>query len=100
MSFDWLNKFHNNMQKPDNYAEKTLAAYKLGMRSRGSIAGVRVETTPHSCAASSEIEKTAVFHPADAPRLPLPTCEHGKSCPCVYRPVMTYEVHDDDPPVQ
>ena len=42
MSFNWLNNFQQEMEKPDDYAEKTLAAYKLGMRAKGSIVGVRI----------------------------------------------------------
>ena len=42
MPFDWLNDFHRGMEKADNYAEKTLAAYKLGIKAGGSIRGVSV----------------------------------------------------------
>jgi hypothetical protein len=34
-----------------------------------------------------------VLHPDQAPRLPLPGCERGRDCRCVYRPVMTYEAY-------
>ena len=40
MAFDWLTNFHHSEQKPENYAEKTLAAYRLGMKAKGSISGV------------------------------------------------------------
>lgn len=92
MAFDWLNKFHKEMEKPENYAEKTLAAYKLGMRSKGSIAGVRVELLPNACVVCGAVDESAVFHPDDAPRIPLPKCENNGRCRCVYRPVMTYEI--------
>lgn len=94
MAFDWLNKFQREMEKPANYAEKTLAAYKLGMRSKGSIAGVRVEIDPKGCDACQEIDETAVFYPDEAPHVPLPKCTKAKTCGCVYRPVMAYEVED------
>lgn len=91
MAFDWLNKFHKKMEKPANYAEKTLAAYNLGMRSKGSIAGVRLETDANGCAACRAIDETAVYHPDEAPHVPLPECTQPKMCGCVYRPVMSYE---------
>ena len=91
MAFDWLNKFHKEMDQADDYAEKTLAAYKLGMRSKGSIAGVRVELVPGACEICRQVDETAVFHPDNAPRLPLENCQNDKKCRCVYRPVMTYE---------
>lgn len=94
MSFDWLDKFQKEMPQADNYAEKTLAAYKLGMRAKGSIAGVRVELVAGACAVCGGVDETAVFHPDEAPRLPLPNCQNNGACRCVYRPVMTYEVEE------
>lgn len=94
MAFEWLNDFQHEMEKPPNYAEKTLAAYRLGMRAKGSIAGVRIEIDEAGCDACQALDETAVFHPDDAPQLPLPECTKGRRCGCVYRPVMTYEVGD------
>ena len=91
MSFEWLNKFHNNRVKSADYAEKTLASYRLGMKAKGSIAGVRIATTPQSCAAIQPHAGNKRYHPDDAPHIPLPDCPHATTCPCVYRPVMTYE---------
>ncbi len=92
MSFNWLNEFQHEIKKPDNYAEKTLAAYRLGMKAKGSIVGVRIEIDTDGCAACGEIDVTAVYHPDDAPILPLPDCTKGSRCGCVYRPVMKYEI--------
>ncbi len=92
MSFNWLNEFQHEIEKPDNYAEKTLAAYRLGMKAKGSIVGVRIEIDQDGCAACREIDGTAVYHPDDAPILPLPGCAKGNQCGCVYRPVMRYEI--------
>ena len=91
MPFEWLSNFQKEMEKPENYAEKTLAAYRLGMKAKGSIAGVRIEVDEDGCGACKGIEETAVFHPDDAPHLPLPDCSKGRRCRCVYRPVMEYE---------
>ncbi len=92
MAFNWLNEFQREVEKPDNYAEKTLAAYRLGMRAKGAIVGVRIEVDTVGCAACQEIDSTAVYHPDDAPILPLPDCTKGNQCGCVYRPVMRYEI--------
>lgn len=91
MSFNWLNRFHGEMEKAPDYAEKTLAAYRLGMRAKGSIAGVRIEVMSDCCELAKELDKTAVFHPDDAPHLPLAGCPKERGCTCVYRPVMAYE---------
>ncbi|HSH05829.1 MAG TPA: hypothetical protein VLL52_25150 [Anaerolineae bacterium] len=92
MSFDWLNKFHREMNKADDYAEKTLAAYRLGMKAKGSIAGVRVVVDVNCCEVCQGLDEETVFHPDEAPLLPPEGCERGRGCLCVYRPVMKYEV--------
>ena len=94
MAFDWLKDFHQETEKPENYAEKTLAAYRLGMRAKGAIVGVRVVRDKQGCVACQKLDETAVYHPDDAPHLPLPNCTKGRKCGCVYRPVMAYEVKD------
>jgi hypothetical protein len=91
MPFNWLNEFHREMAKAPNYAEKTLAAYRLGMKAKGSIRGVRIEVDPDGCAACRLLDPAAEYLPDDAPHLPLPDCTKGLNCQCVYRPVMSYE---------
>ena len=91
MAFEWLNKFHKDMEKPADYAEKTLAQYRLGMKAKGSIVGVAIVVDEDGCAACGELDATAVHHPDDAPHLPLPNCTKGNKCRCVYRPIMTYQ---------
>jgi hypothetical protein len=95
MSFNWLNKFQHQMEKPADYAEKTLAAYKLGMKAQGSIVGVRIQVMDDCCAAAMALLPDHIYHPDDAPRLPLPDCTDGRRCGCVYRPVMRYEVDEE-----
>lgn len=94
MAFQWLDKFHTEMEKPANYAEKTLAAYRLGMRAKGSIAGVRVVVDGECCEAAKLLPAGETYHPDEAPHVPLPDCTLGNKCKCVYRPVMSYEVGD------
>jgi hypothetical protein len=90
MPFDWLNDFHRGMEKADNYAEKTLAAYKLGIKAGGSLSGVCICTAENCCSAAKELPAGVVYLPDAAPRLPLAACPVGRRCQCVYRPVMTY----------
>jgi hypothetical protein len=94
MPFNWLNK-HYKLNKSLRYAEKTLAAYELGIRAGGSIRGVRIQAAEGSCQAAKGLPSNAVYHPQEAPHLPLPQCTRTDSCPCVYRPVMSYEVNSD-----
>ena len=96
MAFNWLKPFHQNMSKPANYAEKSLAAYKLGMRSQGSIAGVQLEVPVGCCAAAARLDSDQIYHPDDAPHFPLATCDQATTCPCVYRPVMFYQLDEAD----
>lgn len=96
MKFAWLNAFQQDMDKPDNYAEKVLAQYKMGMKAKGSIAGVRVIVGPDNCAACETISAETIYHPDDAPRLPLDDCLNNGNCRCVYRPVMNYQIDDSD----
>jgi hypothetical protein len=91
MSFEWLTSFHRTAEKPEDYAEKTLAAYRLGMRAGGSIVGVMVQTEADCCGAARALPPGAVYHPDEAPRLPLAGCPLGRRCRCVYRPKMTYQ---------
>jgi hypothetical protein len=91
MPFEWLTGFHRASEKSEDYAEKTLAAYRLGMRAGGSILGVVVQTNPDCCGAAQELPAGAVYHPDKAPRLPLTGCPLGRRCCCAYRPKMTYQ---------
>jgi hypothetical protein len=91
MPFEWLKSFHRAAEKPEDYAEKSLAAYRLGMRAGGSILGVIVQTDADCCEAAKALPAGAVYHPDEAPRLPLPDCPLGRRCRCVYRPKMSYQ---------
>jgi hypothetical protein len=91
MPFNWLKNFHQEMAKAPDYAEKTLAAYRLGMKAGGSIRGVRIEVDEAGCPACRALDPEAEYLPDDAPHLPLPDCSKGLNCRCVYRPVMAYE---------
>lgn len=94
MAFDWLKRFQKEAVKPPDYAEKTLAQYRLGMRAQGSIRGVRVVIDKNGCAACQSLHSAMIYHPDDAPRLPLTACSQPVRCQCVYRPVMSYEVDE------
>lgn len=96
MSFEWLNRFQQDMQKTQDYASKTLAAYRLGIRAKGSIAGVRIIVDENGCDACRKLDAGAVYTPDDAPHVPLEECDRPRKCTCVYRPVMSYEIKRDD----
>ncbi len=90
MALDWLTRFLQRRQKAPDYAEKTLAAYALGMKAHGAIVGVAIDRPTDCCEAARALPEGEVYRPEDAPRLPLPGCPRAASCGCVYRPVMAY----------
>jgi len=94
MVFDWLNKFQQDLEKDPNYAERTLAAYRLGMKAKGSIVGVVVQPSENCCEAARQLKPQKIYHPDEAPPLPLPDCPQQRRCGCVYRPAMTYQQHE------
>ncbi len=95
MMFEWLDDFQREQKKPANYAEKSLAAYRLGMKARGAIVGVRIERNERACAAILRHGAEEIYHPEEAPHVPLPDCHNPEQCGCVYRPVMRYEIEED-----
>lgn len=101
MSFDWLDDLQRQSEKADDYAEKTLAAYRLGIKAGGSIVAVRVQVAEDSCRAAKDLAPSKTYHPDEAPRLPLQDCSQRSRCHCVYRPVMTYQLGNqgaEEPP--
>jgi hypothetical protein len=90
VAFEWIEGFQRGMQKRPDYAEKTLAAYALGIKAHGSIVGVAIHPGPGCCEAAARLTQGEVHAPESAPRLPLPGCSRGAGCNCVYRPVMSY----------
>src|SRR5258708_34368147 len=91
MEFEWLDKFHHGIEKDANYAEKTLAAYRRGMKGKGSIVGVVIESAQNCCDAVRNLPAGQVYHPDQAPHLPLSNFPPGRQGGCVYPPVMTYK---------
>jgi hypothetical protein len=97
MSFEWLNRFLQDAEKPENYAEKTLRAYQLGMKAKGSIRGVQIVPDPDGCAACCALDHDQVYLPEETPHVPLAACDRAERCGCVYRPVMRYQMQEDSP---
>lgn len=91
MAFEWLERFQQHAPKDPRYAEKALAAYRLGVKGRGAIAGVAVRPGPGCCEAVFAAARASPHAPAAAPGLPVPGCDRPGACRCVYRPVMAYE---------
>ena len=83
----WIQQFARQKPKPANYAEKTLAAYRLGMKAKGPIVGVRVLVSESSCPACRAMADQ-LYTPDTAPLLPHPGCTHPQGCCCAYAPVM------------
>jgi len=85
----WL-KDHIRQPKDAHYAKKVLDAYRLGMKARGAIRGVRIVTGPDSCPTCQALAGK-VYHPDEAPIIPIAGCTHPQGCCCAYSAVMTYE---------
>ena len=83
----WIHQFARRKPKPANYAEKTLTAYRLGMKAKGAIVGVRVLVSESSCPTCRAMADQ-VYTPDTAPHLPHPGCTHPDGCRCAYTPVM------------
>ena len=75
MPFEWLTTFQGSLQKPEDYAEKTLASYRLGMRAGGSIVGVVVQTNDDCCDAARALPLGAIYLPDEAPACRWPTAQ-------------------------
>jgi hypothetical protein len=43
----WLDRFQHYPEKEPDYAVKTLAVYRLGMKAKGAIVGVVVQPAPN-----------------------------------------------------
>ncbi len=91
MAFDWLTEFHHDLEKEPDYNEKALAAYRLGMRGKGSIAGIKIEPGANCCEAARNLPEGKIYGAQEVPSLPLPGCPQGRRCACVYRPAMNYQ---------
>ncbi len=89
-SRQWL-KQHIRRPKDANYAKKVLDAYRLGIKAHGAIRGVRIVTGLDSCPTCQALAGI-VYHPDQAPIIPIAGCSHPSGCRCAYSAVMTYEV--------
>lgn len=95
MQWQWLQD-HVRRPKDARYAERVLNQYRLGMKSHGAIRGVRVITGPDSCP-TCRAHAEAVYHPDEAPIIPMVGCTHPGGCRCAYAAVMTYETEGVEP---
>jgi hypothetical protein len=91
MAFEWLKSFQHGVEKDPNYAQKVLAAYRMGMRAKGAIKGVTVLAAPNCCSSARSLPPGTVYHPDEAPIVPLKGCSQPDTCGCIYRPAMDYE---------
>ena len=79
----WISQFARARPRAPDYAQKRLAAYRMGMRAGGSIEEIRVLVGEDSCAVC-RVHADRVFTPDDAPILPLADCTHPAGCRCIY----------------
>jgi MoaA/NifB/PqqE/SkfB family radical SAM enzyme len=86
----WLREYTLKPKNSD-YAQRTLSRYRLGMRARGAIQGVKIIAAADACPACQAISRR-VYQPDETPIIPADGCSHLKGCRCTYSPVMTYEI--------
>lgn len=79
----WISKFARNSPKSRDYAERTLAAYRLGIKAGGAIRGIRILTGEGTCDTCLS-HANAIYSPDDAPKLPHQDCTHSEGCRCAY----------------
>ncbi|MER3403834.1 MAG: hypothetical protein C4289_00535 [Chloroflexota bacterium] len=85
----WLRTYVRT-PKDASYSARVLEHYRLGMRARGAIRGVRILTGSDSCPVCRAYAGT-VYHPDEAPVIPIAGCTHPQGCRCAYIAAMTYD---------
>ena len=85
----WLQE-HVRTPKDSQYAQRVLDRYRLGLKARGAIRGVRILTGSDSCPVC-QAHAGVIYHPDAAPAIPIAGCSHPDGCRCSYTPVMTHE---------
>jgi MoaA/NifB/PqqE/SkfB family radical SAM enzyme len=85
----WLRK-HTSYPKRSDYAQRVINRYRLGMRARGAIRGIKIITAPDSCPICQSLAGT-VYQPDTTPVIPIEQCSSPQGCRCNYSPLMTFE---------
>lgn len=85
----WIHEHFRKLATPES-GRRAIAGYRLGIKSGGSIRGVRIIAAPDSCPACSS-RAANIYQPDTVPSLPVAECTNPGGCRCVYRPVMSYE---------
>ncbi len=85
----WLHEHFHKLATPEA-AQNAIARYRMGIKSGGSIRGVRIDPGPGACDACRALAAN-VYQPDEVPALPLEGCTNPTGCQCAYRPVMVYE---------
>ncbi len=88
-TMDWIHDHFRRVNTPEG-SRRALDRYRMGMKAGGAIRGVRIVGGEGCCPACREVVGI-VYHPDEAPALPIARCTHPNGCQCVYRPVMAYE---------
>ena len=79
----WMRQFARSKPKAPDYAEKTLAAYRIGIKAGGAIQGIRILVGEDSCPVC-RVHADRTYTPDDAPILPLAECTYPEGCRCAY----------------
>lgn len=85
----WIHEHFRRLATPE-LRRRAIVGYRMGIRSGGSIRGVRIIGGQDSCPACQALVAN-IYQPDDAPSLPVEGCTHPAGCRCAYRPVMSYE---------
>lgn len=86
----WIRN-HVRTPKDATYAQRVLDRCRLGLKAHGAIQGVRIITGAHSCATCQALAER-VYHPDEAPLIPIAGCTSPEGCCCAYTPAMDYEL--------
>jgi hypothetical protein len=87
--WQWMQD-HVRRPKDAAYASRVLERIRLGMKAHGAIRGVRILPGSGTCLVCRDLSNT-VYHPDDAPIIPIAGCPLTGGCRCAYTPVMAYE---------
>jgi hypothetical protein len=81
---------HVRKPKDADYARRSLDRYRRGMKGRGAIRGVRIIPGSEDCPTCRPFVGV-VYHPDEAPIIPIAGCTLPEGCCCAYTAAMTYE---------
>ena len=85
MTFDWLTDFSTTGEGTRLCCEN-LGGLPSGNEGQGLHRRRHGSSSTDCCDVARKLPAGKVYHPDQAPLLPLPDCPQGHRCGCVYRP--------------